>query len=110
MALSKDITLQNGVTCNYHRITQLNLEIRETEDLITDEEGNEKVEIKTVNILTFRLSHYVSQDIRMSVLRSSIKVDRFGIGLSEEGTEKNLRQVAYDYLKTLDEYKDATDC
>lgn len=126
MALNKDITLQNGVTCNYHRITELNLRIREKESIIeteepftvTDEEGNETTiqqpkqekAIETSRTLTFDVSHYVSKDIRDTVINSAVKKEEHMIKLSEEDTESNIRTVAYEYLKTLPEYEDARDC
>lgn len=110
MALNKELTLQNGVTCNYHRITELNLQIRDKEDIITDEDGNESISLDMVRILKFKLAHYVSKDVRDTIINSSVKKDDFMIGLTEEDTESNLRQIAYHYIKTLPEYEDAQDC
>lgn len=96
MALKKDITLNNGIVLNYHRVVSVNnitnqTSIIEVASYINEEQRNKEKEWyetksqEDMNVLIE--TKYYSKDY-----------------------DKNLNvDNAYDYLKTLDEFKDAED-
>lgn len=110
MALNIGITLNSGVTANYHKITKLNLDISEREVSVVDENNKTSTTIETVRLLTAHVSGYASQEIRESGINNYLTKDRYCFYITEKESEENLRTVAYDYLKTLDKYEDAIDC
>lgn len=88
MALKKNITLDNGVVLQYHRIISLHK--------ITNE----------INVI--EVGSYVSQNTREEEPEKEVCVRRKNY--DTEYNEQYLISDAYDYLKTLEEYEDAEDC
>lgn len=96
MALKKDITLNNGIVLNYHRVVSVNnitnqTSIIEVASYINEEQREKEIqwyETKSQNDMNvFIDTKYYSKEY-----------------------DKNLNvDNAYDYLKTLEEFKDAED-
>ena len=94
MALYKEITLGNGITVNYHRVVSVNI-ITNVQNIIEvasytskEKRGEEKTAIETggdSNVFIETTYLNADYDQTMSIVS------------------------AYDYLKTLPEYEDATD-
>lgn len=96
MALKKDITLNNGIVLNYHRVVSVNnitnqISIIEVASYINEEQRNKEKEWYETN--------------RQNDMNVFIDTKYY----SKEYDE-NLNVVnAYEYLKTLDEFIDAED-
>lgn len=88
MALKKNITLDNGVVLQYHRIISLHK--------ITNE----------INVI--EVGSYVSQNTREEEPEKEVCVRRKSY--DTDYSEQYSISDAYDYLKTLEEYEDAEDC
>ena len=94
MGLRKEITLDNGVILNYHRIVSLN-NITNVSTIIevgsyTSEEKREEEKVAIQNaqsIDVFIDTEYINKDY----------------------TENMTIEQAYDYLKTLDKFKSSED-
>ena len=94
MGLKKEITLDNGVIVNYHRIVSLN-NITNVSTIIevgsyTSEEKREEEKVAIQNaqsIDVFIDTEYINKDY----------------------TENMTIEQAYDYLKTLDKFKSSED-
>lgn len=94
MGLRKEITLDNGVIVNYHRIVSLN-NITNVSTIIevgsyTSEEKREEEKVAIQNaqsIDVFIDTEYINKDY----------------------TENMTIEQAYDYLKTLDKFKSSED-
>ena len=97
MALNKQITLDNGVSYNYHRIANARL------DAI--EEDNE-----IVYNLRLRVLGYISEDIRDSGVDKYVVTNDYAFRITQDESESNLRNVGYTYMKLLKEFEDAVDC
>lgn len=94
MAIQKEIVLDNGITVNYHRIVSVNnitnhASIIEVGSYTNEEKRNEEKE-KLAN--NERMNIYISTEY-----------------LNTEYDETMNVLNAYDYLKTQEKYKDATD-
>ena len=96
MALKKNITLDNGIVLNYHRVVSVNNitnqnSIIEVASYIDEEQRNKEKEWYE------------------SIVKNDMKVFIYTSFYSKE-YDKNLNvDNAYEYLKTLDEFKDAED-
>lgn len=101
MALKKDVELDNGIVTNYHRIVSL--------DFITNEQT------------IIEIASYINESKReeeMNVLeqarttgeypQTNIFIDTTYI--NKEYDENDSIKSCYEYLKTLDKFKDAEDC
>jgi len=97
MALKKNITLDNGIVLDYHRIVSVNNitnqnSIIEVASYINEEQRNKEKEWYETNsqedMNVFINARYYSKEYD-----KELNVDN-----------------AYDYLKTLEEFKDAKDC
>jgi hypothetical protein len=90
MALSKTINLQNGLTVSnaYIRIDSI--------------AGNK-------DILTISVGSYVSQQAFQEG-RACLEQKTYSFTPSLEEGSANFIKQGYEYLKTLDEYQDASDC
>ena len=84
MALSKEIELESGVKVNYHRILNINTFINNTIQII--------------------VASYVSDIKRQDNLIITTEMI-----IKEYEEEFDVRK-AYEYLKTLDKYKNAENC
>lgn len=92
MGLKKEITLGNGVNVNYHRIVSINN--------ITN----------VCNII--EVASYTSKEKReeeKNAIKNATKMNVFinTEYINKEYTENFTIKEAYEYLKTLDEFKDA---
>ena len=101
MALSKKIELDNGITTNYHRIVSINQFIN----------GQTIIE----------LASYISKEKREEEQQAYKTAKETGIFpemnvfidtkfINKEYAEEESVESAYDYIKTLDEFKGAKDC
>lgn len=91
MALIKKIELENGVTVNYHRIVSIN-----------------KI---TNNSIVLEVASYTSKEKRQEEKEGqamNIFIDTNYIQTDYDET-KEIKNF-YDYLKTIDKFKDAEDC
>lgn len=97
MALQKQIQLENGIILNYHRIVSLNKitnnqTIIEVASYISKEKRDEEIE------------YYQSTDENKSI---NVFIDTTYI--DTEYDEKMTIEGAYEYLKTIDKFKNAED-
>ena len=88
MALSKQITNENGITTCYHRISHVSLQD---------------------STLTCLVESYVSKDYRESENYADSCVFNFDITVEEEES-MGIRQLCYAKLKTLKQWTEAADC
>lgn len=112
MALQKEIEMENGVILNYHRITSLNK--------ITNQ--NNTIEVNSYINETQREKEREYQDIQRKSAKGEIltqeeqEILNKGINvlvetdfINKEYNETEIIEDAYEYLKTLDKFKDAED-
>ena len=97
MALKKDITLENGIVLNYHRVVSVNSitnnsSIIEVASYINEKQREKEKEWYETN----------SQEDMNVFIDTKIYSKEYDKELNVDS--------AYDYLKTLDEFKDAEDC
>lgn len=97
MALKKEIILDNGITLNYHRVISINN--------ITNQ------------ISMIEVASYINEAQRQKEIdwyKATVKGDMnvyIQSNTYEKEYDKNLNvDNAYDYLKTLEQFKDAEDC
>lgn len=119
MALNKSISLENGVTLNYHRISQITLgfEERETypevsEVVSDDKEVINETPVESIEVLRLyiEVASYVSQDVRISGAEKYVDISRYGYDITEEESETNLREVAYNKIKLEEKFLGSQDC
>jgi hypothetical protein len=101
MALSKKIEEKNGVTTNYHRIVSIN-QIVNNQTLIevasyTDKSKREEEQ------QAYKTAKETGTFPEMNVFIDT----KF---INKEYAEEESVESAYDYIKTLDEFKGAKDC
>ena len=95
MALSKQIELDNGVTVNYHRIVSIN---------------------KITNVTNIiEVASYTSKEKREEEKKAIEEGTEMNVFihtqyLNTEYNELSTIENSYEYLKTLDQFKDAVDC
>ena len=95
MALQKQIELENGVVVNYHRIVSINkitnvsniIEVASYTNQAKREEEKEAIE-NSIEMNVFINTQYINSEY------------------DETSTIEN----TYEYLKTLEKFKDAEDC
>ena len=95
MALHKDIVLNTGVVANYHRLTGVMINQMHSEVIL-------------------HFAVYVDAAARVNkdpvqVFNIAIRGDDYTHNFSLNKFVKNPFALAYDYLKTTEDYKDATD-
>lgn len=95
MALLKEITYENGTQANYHRIFAIS--------------GTFESEASG-GIFTVTFYSYLSDNYRINTPFNPVSQSSSTIELTEEEANTNIRKVAYDKIKQLDEWKDSTDC
>lgn len=108
MALLKENILDNGIVLSYHRITSI----------INITNVSTTFEISSYVNNTKRLEEKIYQDLQMKKNRTLEEEEQLAKGINVF-IETNYVQIpynenitisnAYDYLKTIDEYKDAQD-
>ena len=101
MALNKKIELDNGVITNYHRIVSIN-QIVNNQTLIevasyTDKSKREEEQ------QAYKTAKETGTFPEMNVFIDT----KF---INKEYAEEESVESAYDYIKTLDEFKGAKDC
>lgn len=95
MALSKQIELENGVLVNYHRIVSIN---------------------KITNVSNIiEVASYTNKDKREEEKQSILEGTPMNVFINtqyinSEYDETSTIENTYEYLKTLDKFKDAKDC
>lgn len=97
MALQKEITLDNGITLNYHRIVSLNkvtnnTNIIEVASYTSEEKRQEEID------------YYNSTEENKTM---NVFIDTTYI--NKEYSETETIEDVYAYLKTLDKFEDAED-
>lgn len=95
MALKKEITLDNGIIVNYHRIVSLNK--------ITNQANIIEVASYTSEEKRAEEQTYYSNEETNKEMNVFINTIYFNKEYDENETIEN----AYDYLKTTEEFKDA---
>lgn len=88
MALLKQITNQDGIVTNYHKVSHV---------------------ILHNNILTCHVNSYVSKDYRDLERNADYQTFLFDINLEEEES-MGIRQLCYKKIKELASWSDAEDC
>ena len=95
MALNKKIIKDNGVETNYHRITQVNFSITEFDSTES-------------KYLSVRITSYLNEEYRNN--NKPIDEQYFNFMLAaDEDVATDIRAHAYEKVKTLPEWADATD-
>ena len=100
MALIKKIELDSGITVNYHRIVSINKitnerTLIEVASYTSEEKRNEEIELLEQSKLT-------GEAISMNVFIDTNYIEK-------EYNENDTIEDCYDYLKTLDKFKNAKD-
>lgn len=116
MALNKEITSLNGVVTNYHKIDNVRLDkcferIPVPEDHPDYDPENVVTEIKYYYSISFRLSSYVSEEIRQkSEMYAAEVMDMRLRSTIEEAETTPIFELTYNKIKELTRFKDAIDC
>lgn len=94
MALKKEIETSNGIITNYHRIMSIN-----------------NITNKETQIIVYS---YANEEKRLEEENAEPEEEIFNVISSEMITKEYEEDFdivkAYEYLKTLDKYKEAEDC
>lgn len=112
MALKKSIELDNGVIVNYHRIVSLNKitntsNIVEVASYVSQIKREEEAEYQ--NVQKKNIKHEELTDDERELLDKGINVFIQTEYISKDYSEDETIKDAYEYLKTLDKYKQAED-
>lgn len=101
MALNKKIELDSGITTNYHRIVSINQIINGQTiiELASYTSKDKREEEKEAINIAKETGEFPAMDVF---------IDTKMIG-KEYAEEEDIKS-AYDYIKTLDEFKGAKDC
>lgn len=97
MALKKEIELENGIILNYHRITSINKITNNCNIIEISSYTSEKQRAKEIE-------YYKSEDEDKTM---DIFIDTTYVDM--EYNENITIEEIYEYLKTLDKFKDAED-
>ena len=100
MALSKKITLDNGIETNYHRIVSINEIIGEQTVIEVASYTSEEKRLEEKTAL--ENGKKSGEAVPMNVYIDTKYINK-------EYSEKDTVENCYDYLKTLDEFKNAKD-
>lgn len=112
MALYKEVELNNGVIVNYHRIVSLNKitnmsNILEIASYSSENKREEEAEYQRVQKKKYNKEELTKQE--QELLDKGINVFMNTEFIQKEYNEKETIKNAYEYLKTLDKYKQAED-
>lgn len=115
MALNKQITLDNGVVTNYHRISEVFLRSSDTtviNELPSLDGTTTILKDNLVHnlVLVLRVSSYISKELRDKTSNNFIDIIDFSYEITEEESQGNLRELGYNKLKEEDRFEGATDC
>ena len=112
MALQKEIELENGVTLNYHRITSLNKITNISNNIEISSYTNEKQRLKEKSYQDLQKRQANGEELteeEQLQLNKGIDVYIETEYINLPYNENMTIEDAYEYLKTLDKYKDAID-
>lgn len=98
MALKKEIILDNGIIVNYHRIVSINEMINNSIIIQVASYINEYERQKEINYY-----NSLDKDKKMNVFIESTIINK------EYSENENIKDM-YNYLKTIEKFKDAEDC
>ena len=98
MALLKVITLDNGITTSYHKVSRVML--------VDDNEVNDTASLR----FEVTVNSYLNKEYRNNGKSINSNIYRFEITETEEETAVGIRKFAYEKLKTLPIYADAENC
>ena len=96
MALEKNITLENGITLNYHRIVSINKITNNSTIIEVASYINESERQKEINY------YNSTEEKEMNVFIETNYIEK-------EYNETDTIEELYNYLKTLEMFKDAID-
>lgn len=126
MALQKDIKMENGVTLSYHRVTSVDnitnissiiqlasyidsVEREKEAHYVSVQNKNKELELKRANNELITDDELLTDDEKKLLFVDGINVLK-ETKFYKLPYDKNLNvDSAYEYLKTLDEFKDAKD-
>lgn len=110
MALQKEIELENGVILNYHRITSLNKITNISNNIEISSYANENQRLKEKDYQDLQMKNATDiTEEEQSQLDKGINVFIYTEYINIPYDENMTIENAYDYLKTLDKYKDSID-
>lgn len=112
MALQKEIELDNGVVVNYHRVTSLNKITNISNNIEISSYTNEKQRLKEKKYQELQKKSINGSELtedEQIELNKGIDVFIQTEYLNVDYDENMTIEDAYEYLKTLDKYKDAID-
>ena len=98
MALKKKIILDNGIIVNYHRIVSINEMINNSIIIQIASYINENERKKEIDYY-----NSLDEDKRINVFIESTIINK------EYSENENIKDI-YNYLKTIEKFKDAEDC
>lgn len=112
MALEKNIELDNGITVEYHRIVSLNkvINIENLIEVASYVSEGKRVEEKEYQILQ-KMSAQEQEltEEQQNQLDKGINVFIETTFINKEYNETETIEQAYEYLKTTEKFKNATD-
>lgn len=112
MALKKELLLKNGITVTYHRIVALNEIINQNIDIqvLSYLDESKRLEEKEFENIQNKISKgdEVSEE-EMQKISEGFETYTYHSNYQIEYQDNYSVKDAYDYLKTLDEFKDAKD-
>lgn len=112
MALKKEIELDNGVIVNYHRIVSLNkitniANLVEVASYVSQSKREEEAEYQSVQ--RKNIKHEELTNDERELLDKGINVFIQTEYISKDYSEDETIKDVYEYLKTLDKYRQAED-
>lgn len=106
MGLKKEIVLANGITVNYHRIVSINNIINEGTIIeVASYTGENKRKEEKNAILNSRIIDEENNTKELDEVNVFINT----IYINKEYTQNITIEEAYEYLKTLEDFKNAID-
>ena len=113
MALMKEIELDNGVVLKYHRISSINkitnrFNIIEVNSYINNKQREIEINYNNLGKKIFSGESYTADEMIQYNKGIDVVIETDLIQLPYNADVKI--EEAYSYLKTIDKYKDATDC
>lgn len=112
MALKKEIELKNGIIVNYHRIVSINKIINisniiEVASYVSKNKREEEENYQNVQKKNIKNEELTEEE--KEVLKKGINVFVQTEYINKEYSENENIKEAYEYLKTLDKFKNAED-
>ena len=106
MALYKEITKDNGITAQYHKIKKVSVVMRSP---YVDEETSEI--INDTHLLCVNVKSYVSEDYRRVSEDNAVYIRDYHVKVTlAEIAETPILELAYAKLKEMPGFTDAKDC